>query len=316
MEEINRIIETDLNEIGIQDFAIFHYLYRMINIILKENLPRKEKKYKKKIPLKKNIEYTSMFLDYLNPSYREHFMKALENNRIEFEKNYEANDRIACSDIRNHESYIYIPYENTLKDTYTITHEVIHDISIAEEISEARNFFCEVFSLLSEKLQKDYIKRYVACKENNINEINILYYLRLKTICTKFELDLVAEYLNKGYLTEMDIINLIVCSGNENVKLLCDHVNYILDKKELLLFIEQRYMVGYLIACYMHDRILDDPKKKLEFIELNDNINEYTESDFLEYLDLGFSDDYYFNFNEDTYKKLEKAYHHEIKRIG
>lgn len=315
MEKINEIIKNELTENNIYDIEEFTYLSNMINIILSEKLPSKEQKYKKRVPLCKSIKYTNMFLNYLDPSYANIFLKRLENNQIEFEKDYEDNNKIALSDMKNNENYIYIPYQNNIGDTFMMTHEVIHDISLEPEISLARSFYCEVFSLLSEKLQKDYFEKYFHIKEYQINDKNMLCYMKENTICIQFELRLISEYLEKGYLTKMDILNVIETFDMKYAVLLWTHVKTILEEKEFTLFLQQRYVVGYLLASFMHERILNDPKKIEEFLELNEIINDYTEKDFLDYLGLELDNGYYFNLTEESYKQLQKSYHNEVKRV-
>lgn len=315
MEKLNQIIEKEIVENNIYDMEEFTYLFNMVDIILSEKMSLKEQKYKKRVPLHKSIQYTDLFLNSLDPSYRKSFQNLLENKQIEFEKDFEENNEIAYSDMKNNQNYIYIPYQNNISDTFTITHEVIHDISLMPEISSARSFYCEVFSLLSEKLQKDYIQRNFHIKEYQLNEQNLLSYLNETTLYIKLEISLFLEYFQKGYLTKMDVLKTIESFDMKYAISLWLHVKSILKSKEFSLFLQQRYIVGYLLASYMHERILKDPKKIKELLELNEMINEYTEEDVLHYLDLDLDGSSYFNLSDESYKKLQKTYHNEIKRV-
>ena len=143
----------------------------------------------------------------------------------------------------------------------------------------------------------------------------MLCYMKENTICIEFELRLISEYLEKGYLTKMDILNVIETFDMKYAVLLWTHVKTILEEKEFTLLFQQRYVVGYLLASFMHERILNDPKKINEFLELNEMINDYTEKDFLDYLGLELDNGYYFDLTKDSYKKLQKSYHNEVKRV-
>lgn len=315
MERINEVIKKEIEENSIEDIREFAYLSNMIDIILSEKLPSKERKYKKRVPLHKSIKYSSKFLNFLDSSYASNLISLLENHQIEFEKDFEENDKIAYSTMKDNQNYIYIPYQNNIGDTFSITHEVIHDLSLDEEVSLARHFYCEVFSLLSEKLQKDYIQKNFHIKECEVNEQNILYYININSICMELEINLLMEYLEKGYLTKMDILQTVDAFNIKHDIELWSHIQNIIDTNEFSLFFQQRYVVGYLLASFMHERILKNPKNIREFLELNEMINDYTEEDLLEYLGLELDNSNYFNLSEKSYKKLQKTYHNEVKRV-
>ena len=64
----------------------------------------------------------------------------------------------------------------------------------------------------------------------------------------------------------------------------------------------------------MHDRILKNPRNVCEFIELNDNLNNYEVQDFLDYLELDYEDSKILNLKETSYQKLRNSFVNELKR--
>ena len=131
------------------------------------------------------------------------------------------------------------------------------------------------------------------------------------------ELNLFMQYWRNGYVTKMNVLDILGSFPRENLISLCNHFHGIAHENQNFSFeLDQRYVIGYLVSCYMYERIVENPNKIEEFLELNDYINQYTEEDFLEYLELGLKDHPYFDFTEDTYKKLKKSYISYRKRVG
>lgn len=104
-----------------------------------------------------------------------------------------------------------------------------------------------------------------------------------------------------------------LCSHYDS-EIIEETINLLIDSSLLQLEINQRYIIGSLLSCYMHDRIENNPKYLCEFIETNSMMtNNYFES-LINYLDLDIRDDNeYLLFTDKSLKKLEKCYKNEIK---
>ena len=66
-----------------------------------------------------------------------------------------------------------------------------------------------------------------------------------------------------------------------------------------------------LLEMYLYDKI----QSKLEFVDLNDSINEYSLCDFLDYLDLECKDLEYLDLTEESYQAIENSYKKTLKKL-
>lgn len=312
MDKLNEIVKKTVEEYEIEninEFAFTSQLSQMIFQNYKEiNIP----KYRSRVPLKKSIKYSYDFLDSLSHDYS----KELENLKSEiiFEKQNLQNYKDAYSDYdyETAKKIIYIPYSNNIGDSYNITHEIIHATSINKEFSYTRNVFCESLSFLAEMLQKDYLK------ENNVRDYQIndkeqINGLRYFNIIVDYQLNLINEYLNNGYI---DISNFMDILKKYSIYDISTISNYLLESvknNEFDLNFKQRYIIGYPLACYMYDRVINNGIH--EFIELNEMINEFWLEDFLNYIDLECEDKEYLSLTKESYDEIEKSFVKRMKMI-
>ena len=80
---------------------------------------------------------------------------------------------------------------------------------------------------------------------------------------------------------------------------------------------QQRYIQGILLATYIHDRIIEDPTKIKEAIELNESLNDTSIEEIFARFNLPLEvEEKHFVIPEETIKILEKSYVNELKRAG
>ena len=326
MEELNRLIENHINEYEINDFEELSFISKLVSIVDKYNINLKDKKTKSSVRFNKNFKYSYDFLKTIDPDYASYLLKIKEEGVFDILKDKEGCPYSTVKDDGKH--YIYMPLQSNIIDSYSITHEVIHDLSISEDSDNSltRHLFCEVFSLLSEMLQRDYFKNTTKPKGYNIENSTILGGVYSKKRTIMLDLNLIKAYLESGHLSFNQVGEIFSIYTDEEID---DEIIYylqeILETGELTYGYEQRYIIGYLFASYMHDRIIEDPKKIEEFVELNDIINEYDISDFLHYLDLDFKNKYIqvddtevypliLDLTDESYDKLERSFVKELKR--
>ena len=326
MEELNKLIENHINEYEINDFEELSFITRLVSIIDKYNINLKDKKAKKNIKFNKNFKYSYNFLKTIDLEYANYLLKIKEEGVFDVLKDKKACPYSTVNDDGSH--YIYMPLQSNINDSYSITHEVIHDLSISDdsENSLTRHLFCEVFSLLSEMLQRDYFKNTSKPKGYNVENSTILGGVYSKKRTIMLDLNLIKAYLEDGYINYNEVGRIFSIYTDEEInEEIIYYLQEILETGELTYGYEQRYIIGYLFASYMHDRIINDPKKLEEFVELNDIINEYDISDFLHYLDLDFKNKYIqtedteeqpliLDLTDESYEKLERSFVKELKR--
>lgn len=90
------------------------------------------------------------------------------------------------------------------------------------------------------------------------------------------------------------------------------HLMIFLDNKDLSFPFEERYVIGYLFACYMLDRVDSNSKNINEFFELNDIINKFKFLNLTNYLELDVVDARTLDLTDESYKKIEAAF---VKRL-
>lgn len=311
MRRINAIVEKFIIETEIESMDEFTFLNRLIDIFDRNMKSIYIPNYHHKVPFKRSFGYSYEFLKAVNPEYATYLEKRMEEGAFVLDKSRENRDNNAMSGIIDGTPKIYLPVQNTIEDTYSITHEIIHDMSLDEKnLSETRTIFCEIFSLFMEELERKYFASTVKPCEYAINSLKNLAAISEKNQIIRFEQSLISTYLDQQQTSLIDL------NYNKNSNFMMSVIQDIMKEQELSFDIEQRYVIGYLFACYMLDRVEQNPKNLQEFFELNEMINKYYVEDLLDYLELECKDQPIFDLTEKSYQKLEKAYVKHLKKIG
>ena len=312
MQKLNEILKRFVEDYEVEDFEELSFISNLVCIIDDYPINLKKEVPKNFVAVNKSFNYSYEFLKTIDEEYANHLQKLKEEAAFDIKV---GEDEYAYSDIVNGKSYIYMPIYNNIGDTYSITHETIHDMSaVAGDTSLNRYLFCEVFSLLAEMLQRDYFYNTTRPKEYNLNNNGILRGVYSKKRTITLELNLIKTYLEHGYIDKQKFIDIMSSFDSSELREISYKLHLILENEELSYGFEQRYIIGYLIASYMHDRILKNPKKIVEFVELNDNLNNYEVQDFLDYLDLDYENSQILNLKEKSYQKLRNSFVNELKR--
>lgn len=308
---INEAVFNTIIDLDIRSFCDVYNINRFIEIINNHPKSIRSTFYKIKITNKNTKEYVKSFLSSIHESYKEKFEeKELD---INFKKRTDVMEE-AIFGTKN--KIIYIPCDYKISDIYDLTHEFIHYLSIKEEkMNDTLYYFCESLSLFSEFLLEDHLlstKNNGEYKIENIRKYDGIY---VNNRIIKVELDLIRIFLENGCIYKEDIEQIFKNYSVDEVYFIIEYLFYTIEKYNGLDFIiSSRYSTGYVIACYMYERI-----KKYgynEFIELIENMYKFEIDEFLNYLDLELEDVDYLRLTEDSYKKLEESYVKKIKRIG
>lgn len=276
--------------------------------------------FNKKININKSLEYTLKFLDSINLKYSNKLKENLNDGTLEFCE--DTDDVSAYAYFKDGKRKIVAPIRNNISDTFAITHEQIHDITISEGAeSISWSYFAEVPTFLIELLQADFMK-----KQNKKLEINKYQKYSIsscihRALKLKVAINLIKEILNDGCINKMTICDLFIeiyniCKDEDLTYEVIDMtLDSITNEEEIFYFFDLRYIIGTLLGCYTHNKILDNPKLLKEFSEYNEMFYDLDIRQVFMSLGLYFDEDSFFDLDNDSYKKLEKSFKKELKRV-
>ena len=90
-------------------------------------------------------------------------------------------------------------------------------------------------------------------------------------------------------------------------------IKMILKDEKFTFGMDQRYVIGYLLALFMLER---DKNNSIEFFELNEMLNSYSIENLLNYLDLELINSAgLLELSEKSYQKLEESYIKQLKKM-
>lgn len=308
MEKINKLVSEYIDYYEIDNFKEFLFPYNLSMVIIKNKKDFKFTKYKNKVPLKKSLKYSREFFESLSPEYAQQFDKFKDT--VIFEKRSDL-EEIAYSDmLENGEVEIFIPYNNTIKDAFSITHEITHATTLDRDLSLTRNIFCEVMALSAEILQSQFFEK-KGLKDLRVHEQIELESVWQINIINIFQMHLINEFLENGYISAINFMKLLEDFDIDDVYTISNHIMKNLREDDFDVLFLNRYIIGYTLASYFCDRI----KNNSEFVDLNDSMNIYSITDFLDYLELEYLDDKYLNLTTKSYQEIEKSYVKRIKSL-
>lgn len=311
MDLINKIVEKEIKAYEINSISELHLHEKTAQIILSHPTNFYIPKYKKHYEFEECFQLSYKFLEHLNKDYAELLLKRINEDAFLLGVGEETEDSISISTVVDGEYKIYIPYRGNLTNSFSITHEFIHDMTIENGLNNTRMAFVEVFSLYAELSQSEYLSN-LGIKEAIIRPREMFDIVYDKALQNAFEVELIKERILHGVITPRAVADII---RKLNCKEKFEPILYKIFREEELKFgYEQRYIIGYLLALYMRERNKDESNK--EFFDLNENVNNYTIPQFINYLDLnGIYDEMQLDLDEASYKKIEDAYVKQLKKI-
>ena len=282
----------------------------LTGIILNEKTVNYNYKYNHKISLKENEKLVKDFLYNLNKDYLDYYEKIREEDIFVFDFNKEEDYPYSSYDFIKNKRIIYIPIYNNIEDSYSIVHELMHDINFditGENI--ARHLFTESISILSELLLEDFFKNKNITQYRNPNNFSF-YSVKSKAFEVNLNLKFIESYLNDNYLSKGNIIKILRDYTDKDLEDLNLVLSKIIDNEELTYEIERRYIIGFLMATYMYDRIKQNKNNIKELFELNEMLPTCYFEDVLDYLDLDYNE---IELTNDSYEKLHNSYKKYLK---
>ena len=280
------------------------------DIILSEKIINFHYKYNHKVSLKESNKLVEEFMNSISNEYLEYYRKRKDENIFVYDYDLLEDYPYSSYDNISDKRIIYIPIYNNIEDSYSIVHELIHDMNLdltGENI--ARYMFTESLSILGEMLFEDFLKNKHIVQYKNPTNYS-LYSVNKKAFEVDFNIKLLESYLNNNYLAKDSIIKILKNYTSNQVEELNEVLSRIIENEELTYENESRYIIGFLIATYMYDRIRQNKNNINEFFELNDMLSSCETDDILNYLDLDYND---YELTNDSYKKLKMSYKNYLK---
>lgn len=310
MDELNRIMEKYISDVGYFYTEDFSNIKRLSEIILSVREPRFMDKIKTRFGLNKSIDLSYQFFNSFDKEYGDYFQERLNDEGFIFEHVSKNNPANAYSHFNydNGKKEIYIPYCNQITDAFAIVHETFHDANLdIDNLSFTRNVFTEYISIFGEFLFEKFIdENYdIKCKVNNNYSFMACYTKALKV---DFQLNLFKCYLENGFLSNYYFNSIVNSYPRRYHGLLLRLCYSIIEKNDFDFDFQMRYLFGILLSCYSYDKFLNNDFNIDIFKLIHENINELYPEEVYEYLDLKVIDDYTLLLSPDSYNQLDKSY--------
>lgn len=313
VDKLNSILYDFCSKIDFSDFSIFNNYVCLTNIILNNKCP-KFKGEIFKFKLNSSISVVQSFLDNFDDDYGLYFYNRLNDNTFEFSKVKRNSDEKPSSyyDVDKHKKTIYIPFENSIIDSFSIVHEVLHDMNLDVcKRSICRELFSEFISLFGETLLEDYMeKNYGFSNLDNFNyNVECCYYLALDV---RFQLELLNYYVNEGNIDE-HVLNYIINDFGNYKDYVESCYEYIIDNNYLDMNKSFRYLSGILLTSYTYLLYQEGKITKNNIKSINDNMCYLDPSDIYSILGLKLYDYKTMVLSAESYNKISESYTKVLK---
>lgn len=313
-EEINQILKEFTY--GYEDTSEYEFIQSLVNIVLSINVPLNKTEYHSKMRINQSISHSFKFLNGLKKEYAERLHFIFTNGHIEYDRSKDSITRLSQTILdANNDKKIVLCVRGNVEDSYTLTHEFFHyDNMDFNHITSNWDLTTEAISITSEGLQKEYFRR-LGIKDFRLNEIDILYAIKVKAMQLDFELNLIYTYLKYGEINEYLFSEIFADKSDFYFDVAYHDYLDIKRNNELSYPLLQRNVVGGILANHMLYRIEKNPKKVGEFITIHENCTNMLFTDTLRFLDLEVVDDYYSLLSKDSLNTLKKEYVYRVKGI-
>ena len=304
LDILNDIIASFIGEEPFiyEDYAL---ISEFVDIIKISRFPSGNMRYHTKLSISKAIKYSLDFMYKLNKRYGKILEHIVNSDDISYHMLEKNTDRLSLFSIGAGVKRIDLCIRGTIEDSYTLSHEAMHYINTdINHITYNWDFMCEVFSLLTERLQLDY---FMELPNRPKEYLYTLFSLYVKACQLDFLIKLIFTYHEKGELNKYDIYTLL---GGElpYARFATDNIIKVIKNRELNFNMLQRDVIGGILSTHMYERIKKNEKNIDEFIELNDSVNDMTFQDTLRYLDLEVVDEDAIILSDRSNKLLRMEY--------
>ncbi len=314
-ELLNQLLHDFLSEEESKDIDN-SFIKSLQKIIVSQKFSLQPQGYKQIVSIEQSQDFSHQFLKRLNKNYDDYFTYLLSFGKIQIYDRAKYPNALSQMVATPYGKMIHMYANQSIEDSYTYVHEFMHYWNCFEFAPTVTwQLMTECFSILAENLQRDDMDQHNTHPEYRKNKIATYYALRERAYILGFELELIDAYQKHGYIDDDMLFQVIDSKSGYERDVVCMHLSWI-DENEALRFDSlQRDVIGGVMASYMHNRILEQPKRVEEFIELNNHCNEIPFLDLLRSLDLEIEDETSWILSKKSLQELEKSYQKELKSL-
>lgn len=312
LEKLNKILDSFVSEEPI-DEGEFLFIRQLLDIVLDTRLPKNRTKYHSKMRFSSCLKHSLNFLETLDPSYRANLESLFSNNQVTILKGNE----LSQMTVENGRSIMTFYQRGTIEDSYTLTHENIHDTNRdLNHVTVNWHLMTEGFSILAELLQRDYFGRLPNTpRDYRLNELDTLFAIYIKACQLDLEINLICKYLIYGEINDYLFEECLEGKNEFYAKWALADISDSLKQGDINFSPLQRNIIGGIISSHMYARIKDKPSRISEFVELNNHVNDISFLDTLHFLDLDVVDKQTFELSDESVKTLTYNYKNRVKGV-
>ena len=305
LTKINKLIKEYIIELN-PDETDFNFISSLVDIVINTKSKATRQTYRSVYRLSDSLISSKKFLSSLDPSYGDLLLKLLKSEELELVKVTGRNNYIASSTLTESGiHHIFLPYNETIEDSYTIVHEVLHDSNVSLELTESRFLFTEAISILGEMLFEDYYSS-TKPKEYLKNGKDLLYAILNKAVSLYIQIELIKLFLKYGEVNKSNIKEIGV---TDSLKPFINmYLNYYSKLDELPFDNDQRHLMGFLFASHMHDS--GDGANYLR--DINRVINDVSFDDILSNIGIHTTNSDGYDLDIASKKVLKKTYERAV----
>lgn len=313
-EELNKNIEYLLTKEDIYYVKMFNLFDEIANdyLLLLQNyidILDINEDFEENLSYTEILKQVCLFYKKNNPQYYNLLKIAYKKKFINIDiKNQ---DEAYC-DLKKGHGFINWPLTFSIDDSFCLVHEFSHYLNLNQKVSLAREYLTEALSILNEFLLHDYLEQ-----KNYSNK----EYMKVKIL--KFVLgydnayslyknsDIIDIYLKYGKIDENNIYNYY---NNSNLRNELEFKCSIYSEGELPFFQNKKYLFGVVLACDMHQQLLNNHDYINKIIYLMNNINDLQLKDCFNILNINFTfNKGNFFIERNHYKRIMDNFEFEFK---
>lgn len=308
IDRLNKILKESYAELSDNKYNAI--IESLLDIVLSNMIITRSANYKLAMPTKNSIEYSIDFINSISNKYgaiARNMFSSLEYYNIIYRTDIES-----CVYNRNGLPKMDLFLGNTIEDSYTITHELFHCINFGFTLN--RNLITETISLTAERLQQEYFKK-IDIKEFQKRERNIFFEINQLAYIVDFELKLIKYYLTYKTIDNDFLSRFINSRDRRYARIIEEEIDEILGYNNLRYGYYQRYIIAIVLSSLLVNLINDNPENIKLFIGLNDNCNQFSFIESLEYLGLEVINKDIPILSNDSLNILEKEYQKRLSKL-